>query len=92
MLVVREGRMFSVRINDEGEECGKAWDYGPIPTPEQVARFQRHVKAGTTPGNPPWYKPPTIKPFKVKPGAKPVFAKDLDELRIEDAEDENPLD
>jgi hypothetical protein len=54
-------------------------------TPEQIARFQRHLKADTTPGNPPWYKfPAPPKTFKFKPGAKPVYAKDLDELRIED--------
>jgi hypothetical protein len=56
-------------------------------TIEEVARFVRHVKAGTTPGNPPWYKFPTVKPFKFKPCAKPFFAKGLDELRIEDADD-----
>jgi hypothetical protein len=81
MLKVKDGRMYALH------EYLPTLDYGPVATPEQVARFVRHVNAGTTPGDPPWYKFPKVKEFKFKPGAKPVYAKGLDELRIEDSDE-----
>ena len=42
----------------------------PEPTPVQFAQFRRHRAAGTSPGNPKWYKPPTIKPFKFVGGVR----------------------
>lgn len=40
----------------------------PEPTDLQLALFRRHKAAGTTPGNPKWYKSQVIKPFEFKKG------------------------
>jgi hypothetical protein len=54
-------------------ELGKCW-LNPEPTDVQLATYARHKRAGTTPGNPKWYKPtkaPT--PFRFVPGMAPVY-------------------
>ena len=43
------------------------------PTDAQLALFYRHKAAGTTPGNPKWYKPQGVRPFVFKAGAAPVL-------------------
>lgn len=40
----------------------------PEPTDIQWAQFKRHKAAGTSPGNPKWYKPQIVKPFEFKAG------------------------
>ena len=45
----------------------------PEPTDVQLATFRRHKAAGTTPGNPKWYKPDVVKPFEFKAGLPPKF-------------------
>ena len=45
----------------------------PEPTDVQLALFRRHKAAGTTPGNPKWYKPQVVKPFEFKAGLPPKY-------------------
>ena len=45
----------------------------PAPTDVQFATYRRHKKAGTTPGNPKWYKPLVVKPFIFREGKPPVY-------------------
>ena len=45
----------------------------PEPTDVQLATFRRHKAAGTTPGNPKWYKPDVVKPFEFKAGLPPKY-------------------
>ena len=40
----------------------------PEPTDVQLALFKRHKQAGTSPGNPKWYKSLVVKPFEFKGG------------------------
>ena len=40
----------------------------PEPTDVQLALFRRHKQAGTSPGNPKWYKPLIVKRFEFKGG------------------------
>lgn len=46
----------------------------PEPTDVQRAIWRKHHKAGTTPGNPKWYRASTLPKTRVfKPGAAPVY-------------------
>lgn len=45
----------------------------PAPDELALAQFQRHKARNTTPGNPKWYKVPTIKPYVFKPGQPPRY-------------------
>ena len=45
----------------------------PEPTDVQLATFRRHKAAGTTPGNPKWYKLQVVRPFVFKAGAAPIL-------------------
>lgn len=48
----------------------------PEPTDVQRAIWRRHHKAGTSPGNPKWYRAPALpKPPKPWAGQKPVYPK-----------------
>jgi hypothetical protein len=40
----------------------------PEPTELQWALYRRHKRAGTSPGNPKWYRPQVVKPFVFKSG------------------------
>ena len=52
-------------LNDEG--------LNPEPTDVQRATLRRHQKAGTSPGNPKWYRSPAVKPFTFTPGLPPKY-------------------
>ena len=41
-------------------------EINPEPTDVQRAIWRRHKAAGTSPGNPKWYKPFVVKPFEFK--------------------------
>lgn len=45
----------------------------PAPSATQLALFARHKRNGTSPGNPKWYRPQTIKPFVFVANKKPVY-------------------
>ena len=46
----------------------------PSPTDVQLATFARHKRAGTSPGNPKWYKPVKApSPFRFVSGMSPVY-------------------
>jgi len=63
-------------MNDKLKEGG----CNPEPTDVQRAQWRKHHKAGTTPGNPKWYRasnptpkaPFTIRPAPVYPALKPA--------------------
>ena len=48
-------------------------EINPEPTDVQRATWRRHKAAGTSPGNPKWYKPQTVKPFEFKAGLPAKF-------------------
>ena len=53
---------------------GCLWcNLNPEPTQGQLALFARHKAAGTSPGNPKWYKPVVVKPFEFKAGQPARF-------------------
>jgi len=45
----------------------------PEPTDLQRAQWRKHKRAGTSPGNPKWYKSRVIRPFVFKAGQAPVY-------------------
>jgi hypothetical protein len=45
----------------------------PEPTDVQLACFRRHKVAGTSPGNPKWYRPLVVKPFVFKAELPPNY-------------------
>ena len=45
----------------------------PEPTDVQRALWRRHKAAGTSPGNPKWYKPQKVTPFEFKAGLPARF-------------------
>jgi len=45
----------------------------PEPTEVQWARYQRHKAAGTSPGNPKWYRPQVLRRFEFKAGLPPKY-------------------
>ena len=47
----------------------------PEPTDLQRAQWRKHKLAGTSPGNPKWYKPVAIAPFVFKAGLAPIYPK-----------------
>jgi len=47
----------------------------PEPTDIQRVQWRKHKRAGTSPGNPKWYKPQAVRPFVFKPGQAPVYPK-----------------
>ena len=55
-------------------ECAcKAARLNPEPADYLVARMARLRAAGETPGNPKWYKPPTLQRFEFEAGLPPKF-------------------
>lgn len=51
----------------------KNYGLNPEPTAAQWALYRRHRDAGTSPGNPKWYKDPSIKPFVFVPDKAPRY-------------------
>jgi hypothetical protein len=45
----------------------------PEPTPAQWLTYRRHRKAGTSPGNPRWYRNSAFNPFVFKPNQPPQY-------------------
>jgi len=45
----------------------------PDVDPAALRLFKKHVKAGTTPGNPKWYRAAIVRARKFIAGAKPVY-------------------
>lgn len=59
-----------MRKPDPNSQC----QLNPEPTDQQRAIWRRHHKAGTSPGNPKWYRAAALpKPAKPWVGQKPVY-------------------
>ena len=50
-----------------------SYGVNPEPAEHQLSLFRYHKRRGTSPGNPKWYRPLKVTPFKFTPNLPPKY-------------------